>query len=519
MELEQLHILLVDDDEDDYLITQDLLEDMGSSRYELEWVSSYEAALDKIARNNHDVYLIDFRLGRHSGLELLRWAVAEGVSAPLILLTGQGDHRVDLEAMEAGAADYLVKGEINAHLLERAIRYAVERRRAQMEQLKLEAELRQAQKMEAIGHMAGGIAHDFNNVLTAILSYSSLARRHVTPDHPVYSKLVGIEESSQRAANLTHQLLAFARRQVVAPRVLNLNDVVLNMNKLLRRLINAEIELVTLPETDLWRVKVDPGQIEQVLVNLVVNARDAMPLGGKLTIRTRNAGLDERYAQKHVDVQPGEYVCLSVSDTGTGMSKEVMARIFDPFYTTKEPGKGTGLGLATCYGIVKQNGGHIELESELNVGTTFYIFWPRVVDYAAPEQPKPQEAVLPKGKETLLLVEDEPAVRQIVAELLEQQGYKVLTAVNGEDALQQMGNNAPEVVDLLLTDIVMPRLSGTALADKIKQHYPQIKIVFMSGYADESLANRERLEAGTAFIQKPFTLDVLALKIRQVLDA
>jgi CheY-like chemotaxis protein len=201
------------------------------------------------------------------------------------------------------------------------------------------------------------------------------------------------------------------------------------------------------------------------------------------------------------------------------MSKEVMARIFDPFYTTKEPGKGTGLGLATCYGIVKQNGGHIELESELNVGTTFYIFLPRVVDYAAPEQPKPQEAVLPKGKETLLLVEDEPAVRQIVAELLEQQGYKVLTAVNGEDALQQMGNNAPEVVDLLLTDIVMPRLSGTALADKIKQHYPQIKIVFMSGYADESLANRERLEAGTAFIQKPFTLDVLALKIRQVLDA
>lgn len=517
--MDAIHILLVDDDEDDYLITQDLLADIGDNRYALDWVATYEAALDRIAQNVHDIYLVDFRLGKFSGLELLRWAVANGCKAPVILLTGQGDHQVDLEAMEAGAADYLVKGQINPQILERSIRYAVERYRAQAERLKLEAELRQAQKMEAIGHMAGGIAHDFNNVLTAILSYASLARRHVPPDHPVYSKLVGIEESSQRAANLTHQLLAFARRQVVAPRVLNLNEVVLNLDKLLRRLINADIELVTLPGQNLSLVKVDPGQVEQVMVNLVVNARDAMPDGGKLTIRTENKVLTPQYAHQHVDVMPGEYVCLSVTDTGMGMTDEVKARIFDPFFTTKEPGKGTGLGLATCYGIVKQNGGHIQVESRPGRGTTFHIFLPAVAVSEADRVVSEPMTLLPQGEESILLVEDEPVVRQIVTELLEQQGYTVYTAVNGEDALRLLeSNEIPRQVDLLLTDIVMPRLTGTALADKVRGRYPELKIIFMSGYADESLVKQGTLEVGTAFIQKPFTLEVLARKIRQVLD-
>lgn len=514
-----IRILLVDDDEDDYLITQDLLEDIGNDRFVLEWVSTYEQATNIIAQSRHDLYLVDYRLGPHSGLELLRWAMAGGCKSPVILLTGQGDHRVDLEAMEAGAADYLVKGQINSQILERAIRYAVERRRAQDDRLKLETELRQAQKMEAIGHMAGGIAHDFNNVLTAILSYASLARRNVDPDHPVYGKLVGIEESSQRAANLTHQLLAFARRQVVAPRTLNLNEVVLNLDKLLRRLINADIELVTLPGQGLNYVKVDPGQMEQVLVNLVVNARDAMPEGGKLTIRTANKMLSPEYAQKHVDVTPGPYVSLSVSDTGMGITDEVRARIFDPFFTTKEPGKGTGLGLATCYGIVRQNGGHIQVDSEPNKGTTFHIYLPCVAEGSDVPEVREQTLTLPKGEETILLVEDEPVVRQIVTELLEQQGYTVITAVNGEDALRfiEQEDRLP-TIDLLLTDIVMPRLTGTALADKVKSRYPQINIVFMSGYADESLSKQDTLESGTAFIQKPFTLEVLARKIRQVLD-
>lgn len=517
--MDPIRILLVDDDEDDFLITQDLLTDIGDDRFTLDWVSTYEDATHKIAQGTHDIYLVDFRLGSFSGLELLRWAVESGCKAPIILLTGQGDHQVDLEAMEAGAADYLVKGQINPQILERSIRYAVERYRAQAERLKLEAELRQAQKMEAIGHMAGGIAHDFNNVLTAILSYASLARRHVLPDHPVYSKLVGIEESSQRAANLTHQLLAFARRQVVAPRVLNLNDVVLNLDKLLRRLINADIELVTLPGQNLGFVKVDPGQIEQVMVNLVVNARDAMPEGGKLTIRTENKVLTPQYAHQHIDVTPGEYVCLSVSDTGMGMTDEVKARIFDPFFTTKEPGKGTGLGLATCYGIVKQNGGHIKVESMPGKGTTFYIYLPCIHASDTERAVNEPLAALPKGEESILLVEDEPAVRQIVTELLEQQGYTVYTAVNGEDALRLIeSGDTPAKLDLLLTDIVMPRLTGTALADKVRGRFPELKIVFMSGYADESLAKQGTLEAGTAFIQKPFTLEVLARKIRLVLD-
>lgn len=521
MENHILKILLVDDDEDDFLITQDLLEDIGNNRYQLDWVAAYEQALDRMARNEHDLYLVDYRLGKYSGLELLRWAVAERVNAPIIVLTGQGDHQVDLDAMDAGAADFLVKGQFDALLLERAIRYAVERHRAQEERIKLEADLRQAQKMEAIGHMAGGIAHDFNNVLTAILSYASLARRHVAPDHPVYSKLVGIEESSQRAANLTHQLLAFARRQVVAPRTLNLNDVVLNLDKLLRRLINAEIELVTLPGPNLRYVKVDPGQMEQVLVNLVVNARDAMPAGGKLKIWTSNEVLTKKEAQQLVEVDPGEYVCLSVSDTGLGMTADVRARIFDPFFTTKEPGKGTGLGLATCYGIVKQNKGHIQVESEPGKGTVFRVYLPCVPASEYEKDSRDLTNNLPRGEETILLVEDEPAVRQIVTELLEQQGYTVLTAVNGEDALHLIDNQqAPRRIDLLLTDIVMPRLTGTALADKVKVAHPSVKTVFMSGYADESLAKQGALEeAGTAFIQKPFTLEMLARKLREVLDA
>ncbi|MCP4360614.1 MAG: response regulator [Chloroflexi bacterium] len=520
METQILRILLVDDDEDDYLITQDLLEDINRRRYDLQWVSTYEEAANLMARNLHDIYLVDYRLGQHSGLELLRWAVAEGCSAPVILMTGQGDHQVDLEAMEAGAADYLVKGQTNPYTLERTIRYAVERHRAQDERIRLEAELRQSQKMEAIGHMAGGIAHDFNNVLTAILSYASLARRYVEPDHPVTSKLIGIEESSQRAANLTHQLLAFARRQVVVPRTLNLNDTVLNLDRLLRRLINADIELVTLPDHDLDFVKVDPGQVEQVLVNLVVNARDAMPNGGKLTIRTANEVLNEQYAQQHVDVLPGHYVCLSVSDTGAGMTGEVQARIFDPFFTTKEPGRGTGLGLATCYGIVKQNEGHIQVESVLGEGTVFKIFLPQVPGTPASQLTGRTSSSLPEGEEMILVVEDEPAVRQIVTELLEQQGYSVITAVNGEDALRLVEKNEiANEVDLLLTDIVMPRLTGTALADKVKTRFPQMKIVFMSGYADESLANVGTMESGITFIQKPFTMDVLVRKIRQVLDS
>lgn len=521
MPKEKLHILLIDDDEDDFLITEDLLYDIGEQRYELDWVSTYLEATDVIARKEHDIYLVDYRLGQETGLDVLRWAVANGIDTPFILLTGQGDHRVDLDAMEAGAADYLVKGQMDARLLERSIRYAVERHKGQKAQAQLENELRQSQKMEAIGHMAGGIAHDFNNILTAIMSYASLAKREVEPHSNVYQRLVGIEETSMRGANLTGQLLTFARRQVTAPRMINLNDVILNLDKLLRRLITADIELVILPSSELPPVKVDSGQLEQILINMVVNARDAMSDGGKLTISTKQLTIDVEQARHFVDIEPGEYVVLAVQDNGMGMSEEVQSRIFEPFFTTKELGKGTGLGLATCYGIVKQSNGHIEVDSTLGVGTTFSIYFPCYKSNNGEqfETTSNQIGALQGGKESILVVEDEPALCQLIAEFLTQQGYRVLTAEHGEDALRQVRALDDFELDLLVTDMVMPRLGGLSLAETLKKEMPDLKIMFMSGYADEMIAHESKLAYNTKFIQKPFTVDTLTHEIRQFLDS
>lgn len=512
---EALRILLVDDDEDDYLITEDHLLDIEGQSFHLDWTPDYTTALDIISRQEHDVYLIDFRLGKETGLDLLRWAVASGYKTPFILLTGQGDHQVDLEAMEAGAADFLVKGQIDAQLLERSIRYAVERRRAEEARQRLEEELRQSQKMEAIGHMAGGIAHDFNNILTAVLSFAGLAKRQVGEDHPAYGRLAGIEEASLRGAELTRQLLTFARRQVTVPRVFDLNELILNMDKFLRRLITADIELVTLPLPEPARIKADPAQIEQVLVNLVVNARDAMPEGGTLTIRTTRKKLNKGFD----DAAYGNYVCLIVSDTGVGMVKEVLAHIFEPFYTTKAPGKGTGLGLATCYGIVKQNDGHISVESKPGEGAEFQVFLPSVTSEETIKLARPwDETVAPVGDELILLVEDEPAVRQSLSEFLLKQGYELVTAVNGEDALQQLNSQEDIQPDLLLTDMVMPQLGGAPLAKILKEKIPGLKVLFISGYADESIVQPDTFAPHTAYLQKPFTLDTLARELRQLLD-
>ncbi len=517
---DKLRILLIDDDEDDYLITEDLLYDIGEQKYQLDWAASYLSATDAIARREHDIYLVDYRLGQETGLDVMRWAIANNIDTPFILLTGQGDHRVDMEAMEAGAADYLVKGQMDARLLERSIRYAIERHRGQKVQLQLEAELRQSQKMEAIGHMAGGIAHDFNNILTAIMSYVSLAKREIEPDSTIYQRLVGIEETSMRGASLTGQLLTFARRQVTVPRLVNLNDVILNLDKLLRRLITADIELVILPAPDLGIARVDPGQLEQILINLVVNARDAMPDGGKLTISTQQMFVDVEQTRHFVDFETGSYVVLQVRDTGTGISEEVKSRIFEPFFTTKELGKGTGLGLATCYGIVKQSHGHIDVESELGAGSVFTLYFPCVknAQTKAPGTAVSSPEDLKGGKETILVVEDEPALRQIIAEFLEQHGYHILTAEHGEDALRLVENNGDLQLDLLVTDMVMPRLGGTSLAEAMKKRQPNLKVMFMSGYADEMITHQEWLSENTKFIQKPFTVDTLTQEIRDFLD-
>jgi len=386
------------------------------------------------------------------------------------------------------------------------------------ERRRLEAQLHQAQKMEAIGRLAGGVSHDFNNLLTSIMGYTELALLALHPGDPIRSDLEGIQKTAERAANLTRQLLAFARKQVINPTVLNLNDLILNVDKMLRRLIGEDIELVTLPAPDLGQVKADPGQLEQVLLNLAVNARDAMPTGGKLTIETANIVLGEDYAHQHPEVTPGEYTMLTISDTGTGMTEEVKSRIFEPFFTTKEKSKGTGLGLATCFGIVKQNDGHIWVDSELDRGTTFKICLPRVRKAVSPTIPQEKSGDLPRGTETVLLVEDEPAVRDLAKRVLRGQGFKVLDAANGEEALRVVREHAGARIELLLTDVVMPRMGGRELADRLKATYPELKILFTSGYTDKANTHFGTLEPGMAFLQKPFTPEALIHQVREILD-
>jgi PAS domain S-box-containing protein len=383
----------------------------------------------------------------------------------------------------------------------------------------LEAQLVQSQKMESIGQLAGGIAHDFNNMLLAVIGFIGIARAELPEQSPAQQDLEVAENAAWRAAGLTSQLLAFARKQVVEPHVLNLNTLILDIDKMLRRLIGEDIELITRPAPDLGQVKVDPGHIEQVIVNLAVNARDAMPHGGRLTIETANTVLETDYTDQHVGVSPGAYVLLAISDTGIGMDTEVQQHIFEPFYTTKEIGKGTGLGLSTCYGIIKQHGGHIWVYSEVGHGTTFKIYLQRVEESAEIVLPPTESSALLWGSETVLLVEDEALVRELASTILQAQGYTVLVASNGEEALRLIQEAAGQAIDLLITDVVMPGMRGKALAEQLISIYPQLKVLFISGYATDAITQHGQLEQGTHFLSKPFTRTTFARKIREVLDS
>jgi two-component system cell cycle sensor histidine kinase/response regulator CckA len=380
----------------------------------------------------------------------------------------------------------------------------------------LEEQLRQTAKMEAIGQLAGGIAHDFNNLLTVILGYGQVLQESVSPKEREY--VAEVLNASDRAASLTRQLLAFSRRQIMTPQVLDLNTIVSNVEKMLKRLIGENIELATAQQPNLGRVKADSGQIEQVILNLVVNARDAMPEGGKVTIETANVELDEAYARSHTTVVPGSYVMLAVSDTGQGMDADTLTRIFEPFYTTKEPGKGTGLGLATVYGIIKQSSGNIWVYSEVGGGTSFKIYLPRVHESLVGAAPAPASSRSERGTETILLVEDEEAVRTLVRETLRLYGYKVLEAEGAETALATL-EGYREPIHLLVTDLVMPRMSGKDLALRISPVHPEAAVLYMSGYTDNAIVRHGVLEANTFFLQKPFTPRVLVKKVREVLDA
>jgi PAS domain S-box-containing protein len=390
------------------------------------------------------------------------------------------------------------------------------------EHKRLQDQLHQAQKMESVGRLASGVSHDFNNLLTVIIGYCEMLSDDTKNNPTTNSMVKGISRAAERAASLTRQLLAFSRKQIIQPKRLNINEQIVNLEKMLRRLIGEHITLITRQEAEPGIIKVDPAQLEQVLMNLAVNARDAMPGGGKLTIETSNIYLDETYCRLHSEVTPGDYVMLSISDTGCGMDEKTEENIFEPFFTTKEPGKGTGLGLSTVYGIVKQSGGHIGFYSQLNKGTTFNIYFPMTADTETSEHKTIEEEFIEptavEGSESLLVVEDQDHLREMMVESLKLYGYSVHAAQDGAEALE-ICQQKKQSFDLLITDVVMPEMNGKELAEKIARQSPGIKTLYISGYAEDAIGDHNILLEGLSFLPKPFSPTALAQKVRYILDS
>ena len=468
-----------------------------------EWLSTPNFWLSIIhpddKENAAQVAAAHFAEGRSQNTAEFRWITKDGgviwAQSNYAVIRGDGDEPMGLRGVTIDIT---------------------ERKRAEEALRVSEEQLRQSQKLEAVGQLAGGVAHDFNNLLTVIVGYCDLTLMKLRKDERVRSNIEEVKKAADRAAALTRQLLAFSRRQVLQPKVLNLNAIVSDINKMLRRLIGEDIDLMTILDPSLGQINADPGQIEQVVINLAVNARDAMPQGGKLTFETANVYLDNEYVRGHTPIRPGNYVMFALSDTGIGMDAETQERIFEPFFTTKGLGKGTGLGLSTVYGIVKQSEGHIWVYSELGIGTTFKVYLPRVDDVAQVEVVPESVVDLPRGRETVLLTEDEEPVRQLVKTILESNGYEVLEATCGEEALCLFKEHiAP--VHLIVTDVVMPRMSGRELAETLKTLRPDIKVLYLSGYTDDAIVRHGLLDQKMFFLQKPFTPDALLRKIHEVL--
>jgi PAS domain S-box-containing protein len=639
-------VLLVDDDEDDFVITRGLISEIGGRRYQLEWVNNYTDGLHAIQHREYDLCLLDYRLGEFTGLDLLRESRNFRLRAPMILLTGQGDHEIDLEAMKAGAADYLIKGQLTANQLDRAMRYAMERNRAEerlrrerdlisrimetspvgivvadqagkitfanhcaeetlgltreaierrscsvldwrvadaegmpqegrplplrqlletgqpvkdayhsvelpgsrrvvlstnatplfnaagkndglvvaveniMEHLALEAQLRQSQKMELVGQLAAGVAHDINNVLTVIQGHTGLLLHATPPEGPSAKSLNQIAAASDRAAGFVRHLLMFSRKQVAQTKLLDVNAVLQNIAAILPPMLGEQIALELHCQPALPLVAADASMTEQIVMNLAVNARDAMSQGGTLSIATSAMDVPIALTRQNPDAHPGRFVCLCVRDTGCGMEHKVIKRIFEPFFTTKEIGKGTGLGLSTVYGIVRQHQGWIEVESEVGVGTVFKVFLP-VADAKAGVTlvtgPVKSESVM-GGKETILAVEDEPTLLEILCSVLQRYRYRVLSATSAVDALRVWDEQEGRI-DLLLTDLIMPgRMTGADLVNELRKRKPGLKVIISSGYADD-LAGRDLNRGNMRFLPKPYEPHLVAQLVRKTLDA
>ena len=514
-DLRHVSILLIDDDPQAQALIEMALIDAHFER-RIEVATTAAAGLERIKTREHDIYLVDQRLPDGTGIDLIRLAKDLGTDKPFILLTGYGSGALDEAALREGAADYVEKHLVGAHL-ERSIRYALRDWQASRALHDREEQLRQSQKMEAIGRLAGGVAHDFNNLLTAIIGYTDMIGERTDVDAATAREVREIRHAADRGAALTRQLLAFSRKQFLNPTVININESVAGLLHMLPRLIGDHIHTDARLGTGLGFVKADASQIEQVIVNLVLNARDAMPNGGHVTIETANVAMnDERLTEEGLTLEPGPYVLLAITDTGVGMDDATRAHAFEPFFTTKAKGKGTGLGLATVYGIIDQSGGGIAMQTAPGRGTSIRIYLP--VTTASPVPERPQITPLAtEGTETLLLVEDNDAIREISARALRRRGYTVHEARNAEEAIDWV-SKATRRADILITDVVMPGLSGPNLAARLMQQNPKIRVLYMSGYTDDATEVHGTFWGGVPILQKPFTPSQLAERVRMALD-
>ena len=509
-----LRILHLEDNANDAALVEASLRN-GAISFTTHRVHTREAFEAALEGGEIDLILSDYSMPSFDGLSALKIAHAARPELPVIFVSGTLGEEKAIDSLKNGATDYILKERLGR--LAPAVHRAIEEVDAQLERERLEVRVIEAQKMDVIGQLAGGVAHDFNNVLAVIMGYNEVMLAELDPKSQLFECAKEIQNASKQAAGLTKQLLVFSRKQTIQPVVLNLADAVQKLGGMLDRLLGENIEMTIHGEGG-GPIRADSGYIGQVLMNLVVNARDAMPQGGKLAITTTNVTLDQDYADAHPDEKPGDYVRLSVNDTGTGMTDEVKAHLFEAFFTTKPLGKGTGLGLATCQSIVRQCGGHIAVFGEPGLGTTFNIYFPRVEE---PSHEVGSNHVVPSkgGTETLLIVDDEESLRNLGRRVLERLGYKVLVASNGLDGLRVVREHKGAPIRLVITDVIMPSMGGKEMADKLTADNPDLEILFTSGYTDDAIAHHGILDPGVQLLLKPHTPAALAHKVRELLDA
>jgi signal transduction histidine kinase len=510
-----IHILHLEDDANDAELVEATLKG-GGLACAITWVKSLSEMVAALEHGGVDLIVSDSGLPDLDGMSALQVMRGRWPAIPVIFVSGKLGEERAVEALKNGATDYVLKDHLS--LLPPAVRRAMLEVAERTERKRLEAQFIEAQKLEVIGQLAGGVAHDFNNIIGIIMGYSDLVMAKLNPDDPLQEDMQTIRQTAERAAGLTRQLLIFSRKQTVQATLLDLNHVVSDMKKMLRRVIGENVELKYALGKQIGGIKADSGYVDQVLLNMVVNARDAMPNGGKITVETADAVLTEDFTRRHPNTVPGNYVTLAISDTGTGLTEEVKARMFEAFFTTKPKGKGTGLGLATCQTIVKQCGGCIDVVSDLGAGTTFRVYFPRVEKPAEPGAKVVSPAPLPRGTETLLVVEDEPTVRHLACQVLGAQGYEVLSASNGQEGLQIARQHQGDGIKLVVTDVIMPQMGGKLMAEWLKFSYPDLKVLFTSGYTHDNSGLPDIIETGVAFLPKPYTPAGLARAVRESLD-